>query len=420
MATKLRPWARFLAPLGAGGLALFLISSTPSPATSQSVLFSDGRTTLDLGGYARTLTGIYHLGYDVPGQARTSGFNAEVTRLKWSLRVGERAALQVHNRLQVQVSSETRGLGTSVAGFGVSAVPDRTVDLTTRFIDRERIQAWHDVDRLALTVYGGSVDVTVGRQAITWGISNLFPVADLWARFSPFELDTEEKPGIDAVRVLAYRWAGWEVDAVLADRGNSDDLSAGVRATVTLPWADLHVAGGKFWRQAMVMAGIAAPVGRWKLRAEGVLPWDLDGDGVDPVRATLGVDWLHGEWVVTGEYHHNGVGATDPSGYGAVLLDPRFRRGETYYLGRHYLGGVVVYAPGNDRLSFTLNAMANLQDPSMAVTPVVTYDLGQNVRLSAGGLAALGETPLLGAVPVFRSEYGAYGSLVFTRMSVYF
>lgn len=420
MANKLRPRARRSALPCALGLAILLVSSAPSDAHSQRVLFTDGHTTLDLGGYARTLTGVYHLGYDVPGQARTSGFNAEVTRLKWSLRVGERTALQIHNRLQVQVSSEARGLGNSVAGFGVSAVPDRTVDLTTRFIDRERIQAWHDVDRLALTVYGGRVDVTVGRQAITWGISNLFPVADLWARFSPFELDTEEKPGIDAVRFLAYPRAGWEVDAVVADRGSRDDLSAGVRAAVTLPWADLHVAGGKFWRQAMVMAGIAAPVGSWKLRAEGVLPWDLDREEVDRVRATLGVDWLHGEWVVTAEYHHNGVGATGPSGYAAVLQDPRFSRGETYYLGRHYLGGVVVYAPGNDRLSFTLNAMANLQDPSMAVTPVVTYDLGQNVRLSAGGLAVLGETPLFGTAPVFRSEYGAYGSLFFTRMSVYF
>ena len=404
-------------------LALLLASgvSDPSPLHAQRVVAQSGDLTLDLGGYARNLAGLYHLGYDVPGQDRTSAFDAQVLRLKWGARLGDRAVLNVHDRMQFQASSEARSLGNSVAGFGVSALPGRSVNLRTSIVDRDRVQAWHDVDRLALTVYTGAGDITVGRQAITWGISNLFPVADLWAQFSPFELDTEEKPGIDAVRWLFYPRAGWEVDAVMADRGSSGDLSAGVRASVTLPWADVHLAGGKFWNQALAMAGVSAPVGAWKLRAEGVLPYDLDRDDFTRVRATVGADWLHGEWVVSGEVHLNGIGAPDASGYGAVLQDPRFIRGESYYLGRHYLGAVVNYAPGNDRLSFTLNAMMNLQDPSAAVTPVVTYDLGQSVRLSAGGLWAVGRRPdMTGVLPAFRSEYGAYGSLLFTRMSWYF
>lgn len=409
-----------IALLGAALLAVGVLVVAPGAAHAQRALFQSGTTTLELGGYARTLTGIYRLGYDVPEQARTTGFNAQVGRLKWSLRMGDKAVLEVHDRLQVQVSSEAQNLGNSVAGFGVSAVPGRSVDLRTDLLNEDRVQAWHDVDRLALTVYTGVGDVTVGRQAITWGISNLFPVADLWAQFSPFELDTEEKPGIDAMRILSYPGEGWELDAVVADRGSRSDLSAGLRATRTLSWADLHMAAGKFWNEALGMVGIAAPVGAWKLRAEGVFPYDLDTDEMTRPRVTVGADWLHGEWMVTGEYHYNGVGATRPSGYGAVLQDPRYARGESYYLGRQYAGAVVLYTPGNDRLSFTLNAMVNLQDPSTAITPVVTYDLGQSVRLSAGGLLARGSAPTFGDAAVFHSEYGAYGSLFFTRMSWYF
>ncbi len=53
------------------------------------------------------------------------------------------------------------------------------------------------------------------------GISNIFPIADLWAQFSPFELDTEEKPGADAVRALHDPASGLEWDIVVADRGTN-------------------------------------------------------------------------------------------------------------------------------------------------------------------------------------------------------
>jgi hypothetical protein len=410
------PWLRRL--FGAGVAIGVLI--LPQTSSAQFTLLSGEGKELTVGGYVRTLTGVYDLGYDLSGVDRTSGFNAEVVRLKWNLRLGEKVVVEAHDRIQVQVSSTSTGFGESVAGFGVSAIPGRSLDLSHDFIEEERIRAWHDVDRLSLTVYSDLADITIGRQAITWGISNLFPVADLWAQFSPFELDTEEKPGIDAVRILAYPGEGWELDAVLADRGSAEDLSAGVRASLSLPWADLHVAGGKFWNEALGAAGISAPVGVWKIRAEAVLPYDLDEDVGKLPRATLGVDWMGGETMVSAEYHFNGIGTTDPEEYGTALMDPRFARGESYYLGRHYLGGLVSWAPGNDRLSLTASSLFNLQDPSVALTPVFTYDFGQNTRFSAGAMVTFGDSPDLVDIPALRSEYGTYGDLIFSRLSIYF
>lgn len=392
----------------------------PLPAFTQSTLLQRESATLTLGGYARTLGGVYHVGDRWRDADPTSGIAAQVVRLKWRLDVGDRVSVQVDDRLQLQASTTRGGWGSSVAGFGVSAVPGRSVNLSTNLVTRERTRAWHDVDRLSVTVRAGAADVTVGRQPISWGISNLFPVADLWAGFSPFELDTEEKPGSDAVRVLAYPGGGWELDLVVADRGRREDISAGVRAAAALPRADLYLAVGKLWNQVMAMGGVEAPVGSWKLRAEGVLPWDLDADAWRGARATLGVDWLRGEWTLSGELHHNGVGAADAAGYPGVLADPRFARGESYYLGRSYAGALVAYAPGNDRLSFTLSALMNLGDPSAALTPVATYDLGQSVRISAGAMLTPGAAPAYDPFPRLRSEYGSYGQFAFTRVSVYF
>lgn len=414
---------------GAAALGTALLLLLPSAGSAQLPLWDGEAGSLELGGYLRTLSGVSQAALSGPETDRTTAFNAEVLRLAWVLRLGSAVVLEAHERVQIQVSSAPSAATVTPAGFGVSAVPDRTVDLRHDFLRQDRARAWHDVDRLSLTLYTGAGDVTVGRQAITWGVSALFPVADLWARFSPFELDTEEKPGIDAVRWLAYPGGRWELDAVVADRGSRDDLSAGLRASLVLPWADLWVGGGKLWREAMVMGGVSAPMGSWKLRGEAVLAWHLDDDGargwrsgeLQPPRVTLGADWLGGGVAVTGEYHYNGVGAPDPRRYPDVLGDPRFARGESYYLGRHYLGGVVTWAPGNDRLSLTLSALANLRDPSTAWTPAATYDLGQSARVSVGGVLTSGTAPdPASLLPVLRSEYGTYGDLGFTRISLYF
>jgi len=401
-------------------LLILLLLHPSGMLRAQFTLLESEDSALELGGYLRNLTGIYDLGYEIPGSEKVLGFNAQVLRLKWTARFGGSVVLEVHDRIQTQISSEASSFGAAQAGFGVSVVPGRSLDLRTNLVEKERVQAWHDVDRLSLTAYTSLGDVTVGRQAITWGLSSLFPVADLWTQFSPFELDTEEKPGIDAFRLLSYPLSGLELDLVVADRGTAEDLSAGVRAGWILPWADLYLAGGKFWNEVLGMAGISAPVGSWKLRAEATLPYDLDQDTGKLPRATLGVDLLRGEIMVSGEYHFNGIGTTGNEGYARVLQDPRFARGESYYLGRHYLGGLVSWTPGNDRLALTLSSIANLQDGSTIWTPVLTYDFGQDTRISIGGMLSTGKAPETGPEPGLRSEYGMYGDLIFSRMSVYF
>jgi len=387
---------------------------------AQFTLLEGKKSSLELGGYFRSLTGLYDQGFRIPGEDRLSGFNAEVLRLKWILRLGESAIVEVHDRFQIRASSSSSVLGGSAAGFGVTVVPGRSLDLSTSFIQEDRLEAWHDVDRLSLTFYSGLGDVTVGRQPITWGISYLFPVADLWAQFSPFELDTEEKPGIDAVRILSYPGDGLELDMIAADRGTAEDFSAGIRASLSLSWADLYLAGGKMWNEAMVLGGVAAPVGSWKLRAEGVLPYDLDEDDMDLPRVTLGLDRLGGEFMLSGEYHFNGIGAMKVEDYVEAFGDPRFARGETYYLGRQYLGGVGTWTPGNDRLSLSFSAMANLTDSSTILSPALTYDFGQETRFSVGGFISSGNPPQIEPVPILESEYGTYGDLLFTRVSIYF
>ena len=405
-----------------GGAVLgALVLSTALVRVGSAQSNSGSEATVNLGGYVRSLTGFQDLGYDPIVTDRRVAFNGEVIRLKWLLDVGGWLRLNVHNRLQFQYSSSGSGGGRDVLGFGVSAVPGRSIDLETILVDEDHLRVWHDLDRLAVSIYSDVVDLTIGRQAVTWGISNLFPIADLWAQFSPFELDTEEKPGLDAIRALMYPAEGIELDAVIADRGAARDLSAAIRATIELPVADVYVGAGKFWRELMGLAGASFVVDKWKLRGEIGVPWEIDDENVRRIRTTIGADWVSSSVVFSLEYHHNGLGSNQSEQYAGQLATAEFARSETYYLGRHMLGALVSYRP-SDRLSLAASSLMNLGDPSIALTPSVVYDFGQNTRVSVGSLLSFGSTPQFStaAPPQFQSEFGTYGDFVYTQVSVYF
>jgi hypothetical protein len=185
---------------------------------------------------------------------------------------------------------------------------------------------------------------------------------------------------------------------------------------------DLYGAVGRVWEEAMILGGATWLFDTWKLRVEGALARDQDaGRWLDP-RATVGVDWLGARFSATVELHRNGLGAASAGGYVAAIQSERFARGESYFLGRNYLGGVASWAvDSQDRLRLVGTALVNLDDPSGALLPALTWNLGQATNLSFGGLVAVGDTPVFGGLaPVLRSEYGTYGNLLYGQVSVYF
>ncbi len=409
--------------LGAVALALLI---APAAARAQVSLFQGQEISLKLDGYIRAISVLHDLGFQLPDEwgptpDTETGLHGQVGRLRWHLE-GPRWRVEVHNRLQLRITSQSTG--EPVVGFGVGAEPPRLADLRTYFLERDRLMAWHDIDRLSLTANVGPADLTVGRQPITWGTATLFPVADLWTTFGPFEQDTDEKPGIDAARTLLYPGAGIELDLVVAHRGDLEDLSAGARITASRASADIWGGAGKFWRQIMAMGGITLLGDHSRWRAEAVLPWDMDDRSFQQPRITLGAERIGGTRSIGVEYHYNGIGTRHTDRYLLTSLDPRVQRGETYYLGRHYAGAIGTWSPDQqNRLLLSLTTMANLGDGSLVVSPNLNYDLGQAVRLSLGGLISAGASPRFATSPPFvdpRSEFRLYGDALFTLISVYF
>ena len=405
---------------------LLAVFAPVAPAWGASVLVEGENGSLTLGGYMRTLAGLRKLNFELAPELPSDlfpdhfGLSSTVLRLEWKGVLGDHFSAEIHQRVFLRVLSEALAFGGEKLGLGTSVVPSRTVNMRWVPFDEDRLLLEHDIDRLVLRAHLGDFDVSLGRQAISWGVAELFPVADLWTNFSPFELDTTEKRGIDALRVLYSKERSLEIEAVVADRGTLQDLSFGLRIASYGSVADFYFALTKQWREVLALAGVSATVGAFRLRAEAAEPFDLPSLGFSLPRASIGADWLHPRVTLSLEGHYNGTGVTRASQYLSYYTTSQaLARGETYLLGRWYAAAAAIWKI-SELFRLSLVAFCSLQDPSAVLAGALTYQVTQGTELSLGVYQGIGKTPLIKAKSVLRSELGAAGGMYYLTLSSFF
>ncbi len=402
----------------------FLIAIATAVAVSVPALAAAGETlvetepfSLRLNGFLSEYAAVTHLPYETFGLVEpTTGLNAGVLRFEWEGEAGDHVSFQLHNRFFHRISSASGSAG-SAFGVGSSVAPNRTLDTRSELVAEAGLLVEHDLDRAVVNVFTPLGDVYVGRQAITWGNSTVFTVSDLWTRFSPFELDTSQKRGVDAVRFLGYP-GGIELDVVL-DVTDFDAPGGGVRAGWTLDRADSY--GALAWRNDRLHALMGLGLDLDVVRAHGELnlPWNPDDGQLDLPRATIGVDYLAEKFSVVGEYHYNGPGASEDEEYLAQYQSTEVQNGDRYLVGKHYAGAAIAWIP-NEVYSVTMAGLVNLLDPSAVLTPTASLTVSQNVTVAGGAYVGIGEEPQLAPTPALGSEFGPSGTTYFLQMTAFY
>ncbi len=379
-----------------------LVAGLASPSWATLSLVDGESVALQLGGYARMFSAWQRVDrvptpdlkqtIELPDPVET-GLHASIVRAELKLTLGEHVTAEAHSRLQW-----TQG-GGGLVGAGVTPTPERTVDTESTLVEATDASLAHDLDRAVLRLYFSAADISLGRQAITWGTSNLFRVSDVWTQLSPFDVDTTQKRGVDGARVVAS-FGDLELDAVVVDRGSVDDLSGGLRATGYLADMDVYVAAAKLWEQLAVMGGVSAEVGAVKLRGEALWAFYASDEAVDPgARATVGLDWFHsGDLIVGAEAHYNGNERD--------LV--RLGRGELYLLETWYAGAFASWKP-HDLVILSLSPMVELEGPTTLLSWSVTYDAAESVDLGVGGFHGVGD----------GLEFGVYPDVVYLSLGVF-
>lgn len=404
------------------------LCSVATPAAA-AVPLIDGETgALRFGAYASNFS-LFSRPGDVLGGLPSQGIasNAALLRLEWGASVGTGVAFIVHNRFFWLTSSAVAAEDGSGLGLGSTIPPERSLNLESELIDQVGASLTHDLDRLAMTIQSPIGDVTLGRQAITWGMGVIFTPTDIWSRFSPFELDTSQKRGVDAVRLLAYP-ADSELEVVLVDRGGLDrgsarDLSAGVRVGWSSGSQDYYLATAKNYEHLLMLAGSTVDFDIFTARVEAQVRTSTTSLRYDAPFVAVGLDYQETNGSAILEYYFNGPGTISAADYADELLhepDPEVTRGDRYFIGKHYIGAVATYNPLVE-VQLGATAIVNLLDPSAMLLPSLTYSFSPDVSGSLGAYVGVGSGPAISeqepAGVELGSEFGYLGTTYYFQMS---
>ena len=286
---------------------------------------------------------------------------------------------------------------------------------------------YHNLDRAAMQFSTDFADISIGRDAIAWGAARIINPTDVVAPFNYDQLDTEDRVGVDAVRIRIPVGVLGEVDTGYIFGANFDfDKSAiFLRTQLNAAETDFSILLLEFQRDLLVGLDIARGIGGagfW-LETAYVFTDPFDDGRIasdDYLRTSFGLDYsFSGETYAFIEYHFNGAGTDKPDNFLTNLDRSAYTRGGVYLLGVHYL------APGISHqltplIGISGQMLFNLSDPSTWIAPQIAYNIAEDIHLSVGGFISLGKRPKDDDSTQLQSEFGSYPNLFFSSFRIYF
>jgi hypothetical protein len=292
------------------------------------------------------------------------------------------------------------------------------------------ISLWQNLDRAYVRLSFSRADVFMGRQPIAWGSARVVNPTDVIAPYPFNELDTEERTGVDALRVGYSLGIRSEISAgYIAGRGLDTDKSAWfLRAKTNLLKADVTFSLARFKRNIMTgfdLAGTVGGAGVWLEAAAlkyGVFQSEPDGGG-SLWRLSAGSDFRFSDKIYAAlEYHFSAAGEDKPGSYYLNAQKPCYAEGPVYLMARHYLVPSIFYQL-MPLLNYTAMPLINLNDGSLVLSQRLEYNLTQNSYLTTGSYSGLGKetrTDEKTLEVLVRSEFGQYGNTLFLSYGLYF
>lgn len=401
------------------------------PVALAAEVYDGEMTRVDLGGDLKSFF-LASFPYDHPLMPPDpTGQGVFDARLRLDVRVAGRLKFEAHQSVTALAPAGGASFGLTQSGVGRTA--PELVDLSWQAPEDggDTLLVRGRVDRLNLLARFNHLDLCLGRQPITFGKTFFFTPMDLVNPFTPATIDTEYKPGVDALRADLFFGQDSLVTAAVAYAGSwdADGLVAALYGQTTLGVWDLGVFGAmshRDWVAGVATAGSAGPVG---LRGE--LTATLPPEGEDPfLRAAVGGDVRPTERLsLSSELYVQTLGAKDPADYLSTYTNERFARGELWAAGRYY-GALAVGVQIAPTLNGSLAAIGNLADPSAMLSGSLAWSVSDNADFAAGFYYGLGKRPadlelaqLLDPVAVsgaIRSEFGLLPATAFAQLRMYF
>jgi hypothetical protein len=348
------------------------------------------------------------------------------------------------------VAGETTQSSSAVVGFGtgVGLQAPELVPLTWTPDTGDGLSVQHRFDRLVLSAKLPHVDLALGRQPVSFGVGRLFTPMDLVNPFHPATIDSEYKPGVDALRADAYAGTSgkltvvgaWAGDPVLGEDREAPEWADGVLAAsgqATVGVTDVLAFVGSVRAEPVVGLGTASSIGPVGVHAEATLTLP-EGDDDPFVRAVVGADGRPtSTTTLTGEVYVQTFGATDPADYLDALDSPRVQRGELWEMGQLY-AALAVAQEITPLVNANVAVIGNLRDPSALVSLGAGWSVADDATVAFGAYVGVGERPDIVELDLdlttgalvspdtdtlaasVNSEFGLYPAMGYVQVRTYF
>ena len=307
---------------------------------------------------------------------------------------------------------------------GLGAVPagGEWLDLQWSAVDRDHFRWLHRLDRLNVAWQPNDVvELSVGRQAVSWGTTLFLTPADPFIPFSPADPFRVYRGGVDAARARIYPSPLSEIDVVFRPSRTlvGDETTALARGLAT--WRNWEVSGwgGSLYGDAAGAFGAAGGLGAWAVRFEAVV---RDFQGTVAGRGTIGLDRrlsVYGrDMGLVVEYQHDGRGAAAPEDFARIFGSPEFLRAEYQVYGRDEAAVQASYQI-HPLLSIAGLWLWNLNDRSAIVAPSFSYSAGDETSIAGGVFFGVGDdTPAAGQL--LPSAYGLLSAVGYVSLTWFF
>jgi hypothetical protein len=347
--------------------------------------------SIDLSGYYKNLFGYTDFNLEIPFfdlgyKYLLDDYNR--LRLKAAVNLTDDLALLSHYEIRL-IYGDSQGLKSKVGEigefsnnltnlFGLTGLkPERLLNLDWEIEDSKTLYAEHGFDRLLFSYHLPFADLTIGRQAFSWGTGIIWNPTDLFAPFSPTEIDTEEKTGTDIINLEIPIGSLTGLNAIYAPLETFEDSSIAGRFKTNIYTYDLSIMMGKFHEEMVYGLDFSGYIGGAGFRGEGTYT-QLEEEE-DFLRFILGADYsFPRNFYLSLEYYYNGFGTTNENRYLSLFLSDEFlkriSRGEIYNLARDYLGAFFSY-PIFPLLTLRGTIIFNLDDQSIFLSPALEYSI---------------------------------------------
>lgn len=380
-------------------------------------------------GYAKTY-GVAQAKPDIDGVETKEVFQSQnALRLMLAGTFESNLSLELHYEVKPIFSSKSRfgGFIDLLDTTSSGSTSYRVVDLNNeRRYDQGETTLLQNLDRLNVRYDFGSSDLTIGRQAISFGSARFVSPTDIFEPFLVSTLDTEYRVGIDALRYQGSMgdFTEYDMGLVVGKDAKTENSAVYGRFKTSVAGNDIEATAVLRDQLIMVGGGLERAIGDMGFWAEAA--YVFADDDADYIRASIGLDRAFGEDILgLIEYHYSEVGVSDLGEFFTQFNSAAFDSGGVYLIGEHYLIPAVNWT-ATPLLNVSGSAFVNLSDGSAFLRLGGEYSLSDNLYTDFGIYAGVGEganVPVSGPGPFlgeFGSEFGSFPATAYISLRYYF